>query len=286
MAKIKITCDSTCDLTPELYKRFDLEVLPLEVTLGDRVCHDGVDVTTGELYDYAQKTGTLPKTSAISVGTYEDCFRRWTGEGYDVIHINISNKLSACYQNACIAAEGMDNVFVVDSLNLSSGSGQLAMAAAEMAAEGMEARDIADKLKEMRTRLDVSFVLQTLEYLHKGGRCSGVAALGANLLKLRPEIVVGGDGAMTVGRKYRGNMEKTVLDYIRGRLEGNDNVVPGRIMITHTDMPQEIVDKAEELVKSLHPFKEVCVTSAGSTIGSHCGPACIGVLFFRKTAVK
>ena len=107
MAKIKITCDSTCDLTPELYKRFDLEVLPLEVTLGDRVCHDGVDVTTGELYDYAQKTGTLPKTSAISVGTYEDCFRRWTGEGYDVIHINISNKLSACYQNACIAAEGM-----------------------------------------------------------------------------------------------------------------------------------------------------------------------------------
>ena len=179
----------------------------------------------------------------------------------------------------------MDNVFPVDSLNLSSGSGQLAMAAAEMAAEGMEARDIADKLKEMRTRLDVSFVLQTLEYLHKGGRCSGVAALGANLLKLRPEIVVGGDGAMTVGRKYRGNMEKTVLDYIRGRLEGNDNVVPGRIMITHTDMPQEIVDKAEELVKSLHPFKEVCVTSAGSTIGSHCGPACIGVLFFRKTAV-
>ena len=143
---------------------------------------------------------------------------------------------------------------------------------------------IAKKLEEMRTRLDVSFVLQTLEYLHKGGRCSGVSALGANLLKLRPEIVVNNDGAMTVGRKYRGNMEKTVLDYIRGRLEGNDNVVPGRIMITHTDMPQEIVDKAEALVRSLHSFQEVCVTSAGSTIGSHCGPACIGVLFFRKTA--
>jgi DegV family protein with EDD domain len=284
MAKIKITCDSTCDLTPELYRRFDLEVLPLEVTLGDRVCHDGVDVTTGEIYDYARKSGALPKTSAVSVGAYEDCFRRWTEAGYDVVHVNISNKLSACYQNACIAAEGMDNVFVVDSLNLSSGSGQLAMAAAEMAAEGAAAAEIADRLNEMRLRLDVSFVLQTLEYLHKGGRCSGVAALGANLLKLRPEIVVSNEGTMSVGRKYRGNMEKTVLDYIRGRLEGNDNVIPGRIMVTHTDMPQEIVDKAVELVKSLHPFKEVLPTSAGSTIGSHCGPACIGVLFFRKTA--
>ena len=284
MAKIKITCDSTCDLTPELYKRFDLEVLPLEVTLGDRVCYDGVDVTTEEMYAFVQKTGTLPKTSAISVGAYEDCFRRWTEAGYSVIHINISNKLSACHQNACIAAEGMGNVFVVDSLNLSSGSGQLAMAAREMADEGLEAADIAEKLNEMRTRLDVSFVLQTLEYLHKGGRCSGVAALGANLLKLRPEIVVSNEGTMSVGRKYRGNMEKTVLDYIRGRLENNDNVIPGRIMITHTDMPQEIVDKAEELVRSLHPFKEVLPTSAGSTIGSHCGPACIGVLFFRKTA--
>ncbi len=284
MSKIKITCDSTCDLTPELYRRFDIEVLPLEVTLGDRVCRDGVDVTTAEIYDYAKKTGALPKTSAISVGTYEDCFRRWVSEGYEVIHINISNKLSACYQNATIAAESMTGVYPVDSLNLSSGSGQLAMAAAEMAAEGMGAAEIAEKLREMRTRLDVSFVLQTLEYLHKGGRCSGVAALGANLLKLRPEIVVSNEGTMSVGRKYRGNMEKTVLDYIRGRLEGNDNVIPGRIMVTHTDMPQELVDKAVELVKSLHPFKEVLPTSAGSTIGSHCGPACIGVLFFRKTA--
>ena len=284
MAKIKITCDSTCDLTPELYRRFDIEVLPLEVTLGDRVCYDGVDVSTDELYEYARKTGTLPKTSAISVGAYEDCFRRWTEAGYAVIHINISNKLSACHQNACIAAEGMKNVYVIDSLNLSSGSGQLAMAAAEMADEGVEAAEIADRLREMRTRLDVSFVLQTLEYLHKGGRCSGVAALGANLLKLRPEIVVSNEGTMSVGRKYRGNMERTVMDYIRGRLENNDNVIPGRIMVTHTDMPQEIVDKAEALVRSLHPFREVCVTSAGSTIGSHCGPACIGVLFFRKTA--
>ncbi len=284
MAKIKITCDSTCDLTEELYRRFDIEVLPLQVTMGERVCSDGVDVTTDELYEYAKRTGTLPKTSAISVGAYEDCFRRWTEAGFSVIHINISNKLSACHQNACIAAEDYENVFVVDSLNLSSGSGQLAMAAAEMAAEGMEAADIAARLEEMRTRLDVSFVLQTLEYLHKGGRCSGVAALGANLLKLRPEIVVK-DGAMSVGRKYRGSMEKTVMDYIRGRLEGNDNVEPGRIMITHTIMPQEIVDEAEELVRSLHPFREICVTNAGSTIGSHCGPACIGVLFFRKTAV-
>lgn len=284
MAKIKITCDSTCDLTKELYRKYDVEVLPLQVTLGDRVCSDGVDVEAEELFEYAKSTGTLPKTSAISVGTYEDVFRKYTEAGYAVIHINISSKLSACHQNACIAAEEVGNVFVIDSLNLSSGSGQLVIAAAELAAEGLEAAQVAEKLEEMKTRLDVSFVLQTLEYLHKGGRCSGVAALGANLLKLRPEIIVA-DGAMTVGRKYRGNMEKTVLDYIRGRLEGNDNVESGRIMITHTAMPQELVDKAEALVRSLHPFREVCVTEAGSTIASHCGPACLGVLFFRKQAV-
>ncbi len=284
MAKIKITCDSTCDLTKELYSKYDIEVLPLQVALGERICSDGVDVEAEELYEYAKRTGTLPKTSAVSVGAYEDLFRKYTGDGFAVIHINISSKLSACHQNACIAAEEVGGVFVIDSMNLSSGSGQLAIAAAEMAAEGMEAAAIAERLEEMKTRLDVSFVLQTLEYLHKGGRCSGVAALGANLLKLRPEIVVK-DGAMSVGRKYRGSMEKTVMDYIRGRLEGNDNVEPGRIMITHTIMPQEIVDEAEELVRSLHPFREICVTNAGSTIGSHCGPACIGVIFFRKTAV-
>ncbi len=283
MAKIKITCDSTCDLTKELYSKYDIEVLPLQVALGERICSDGVDVEAEELYEYAKRTGTLPKTSAVSVGAYEDLFRKYTGDGFAVIHINISSKLSACHQNACIAAEEVGGVFVIDSMNLSSGSGQLAIAAAEMAAEGMEAAAIAERLEEMKTRLDVSFVLQTLEYLHKGGRCSGVAALGANLLKLRPEIVVA-DGAMTVGRKYRGSMEKTVMDYIRGRLEGNDNVEPGRIMITHTAMPQELVDEAEALVRSLHPFREICVTSAGSTIASHCGPACIGVLFFRKKA--
>ncbi len=281
MAKIKVTCDSTCDLTEELYRRYDVEVLPLQVTLGERVCSDGVDVSAEELCDYAKKTGTLPKTSAVSVGTYADCFRKHTEAGCAVIHVNISSKLSACHQNASIAAEEVGNVYVIDSRNLSSGSGQLVIAAAEMAAQGLEAPEIAEQLNEMKERLDVSFVLQTLEYLHKGGRCSGVAALGANLLKLRPEIVVK-DGAMSVGRKYRGDAKKTVLDYIRGRLEGNSRVDPGRIMLTHTAFPEEIIQAAYELVSSLHPFREICVTEAGSTISSHCGPGCIGVLFFNK----
>ena len=281
MAKIKVTCDSTCDLTEELYRRYELEVVPLQVTLGERVCYDGVDVKAEELFDYAKRTGTLPKTSAISVGIYEDCFRKYTEAGYAVIHVNISSELSACYQNACIAASELPYVYVIDSRNLSSGSGQLAIAASEMAAEGLEAAEIADRLNEMKGRLDVSFVLQTLEYLHKGGRCSGVAALGANLLKLRPEIVVK-DGAMSVGRKYRGDAKKTVLDYIRGRLENNPRVDPGRIMITHTAFPEEIIRASEELVRSLHPFREVLLTEAGSTISSHCGPGCLGVLFFNR----
>jgi len=281
MSKIKITCDSTCDLTPELYARHDIEVVPLQIRLGEELRTDGLDVTADELFDFAKRTGALPQTCAVTVGDYEDVFRRHTADGGSVIHINISNRLSACHQNACIAAEGMENVYVIDSLNLSSGSGQLALAAAEMAEAGMEAKDIAEKLTEMRDRLDVSFVLQTLEYLHKGGRCSGVAALGANLLRLRPEIIVH-EGAMTVGRKYRGSAEKTVLDYIRGRLEGNENVVPERIMVTHTAMDSAIVQAAMDLVRSLHPFREVIETSAGSTIASHCGPGCLGVLFFRK----
>lgn len=281
MAKIKITCDSTCDLTQELYQKYDITAIPLCVTLGDTQHRDGVDISAPGIFDYVARTGTLPKTSAISVGEYEDIFRPYLEDGYTIIHINISSELSACHQNCLLAAQELGQIHPIDSRNLSSGSGHLAIAAAEMAAQGMEAAEITAALQEMREKLDVSFVLQTLDYLKKGGRCSSIVALGANMLSLRPEIEVN-DGKMSVGKKYRGKMEKTILDYVKGRLANREDVDTKRIFITHSDMPQEIVDKVTALVKELHPFREVLTTDAGCTISSHCGPNCLGVLFFKK----
>ncbi len=281
MSKVKITCDSTCDLTAELYSNNQIEVIPLGVSLGDELRHDSVDVTAAELFEYVASAGQLPKTSAISVGEYAERFGKLVEAGCQVVHINISSDLSSCNQNAVIAAQMVGNVYVVDSKNLSTGSGHLVLLACEMARQGMGAEDIAARLEEAKQRLDVSFVLQTLEYLHKGGRCSGITALGANLLKLRPEIVVT-DGTMQVGRKYRGNMESTILAYVRGRLEDRDDVDTDRIFVTHSGVPEDIIDKVVQLVKQLHPFREVLITTAGCTISSHCGPSCLGVLFFKK----
>ena len=281
MSNIRITCDSTCDLTASLYETYRAQPVPLGVSLGDDFRRDGVDIKPQDTYAFAAATGSLPKTSAISVGEYEELFRSLTAQGDPVIHINLSSELSASHQNACLAAQMVGNVYVVDSRNLSSGSGHLVLLARELADEGKSPEEIVATLEEARAKLDVSFVLQTLEYLHMGGRCSGVAAFGANLMKLRPEIEVIG-GKMQVGHKYRGTMEKTILAYIRGRLEGRTDIDCHRIFITHSGVPQDIEDKAVALVKELQPFREVIVTSAGCTISSHCGPNCLGVLFLRK----
>ena len=281
MSNIKITCDSTCDLPEEIYAKYDVEKIALSVTLGDDQYRDGVNITAPELFAYVKETGTLPKTSAISMGEYLDVFGKYVAADYTVIHISLSSNLSASHQNALLAAQELGHVYVVDSRNLSSGSGHLVIEAAEMAQQGMEAEAIVARLNEMKERLDVSFVLQTLEYLQKGGRCSSVTALGARALQLRPEIRVS-DGGMGVGKKYRGSMEKSVLDYVRGRLEGRDDVDTRRIFVTHSHMDPAVVSKVIALVKELHPFEEVIESSAGCTICSHCGPNCLGVLFFKK----
>ena len=278
MAKIKVTCDSTCDLTKEIYDKYHITVLPLGISLGDELRFDSVNVRAQELYNYADTTGQLPTTSAVSVGEYEDCFRKYTSEGYTVIHINLSSEISSCYQNACIAAKSVGNTYVVDSRSLSTGSGHLALLAVELGAADYRPEEIVEALNEMKEQVDVSFVLHTLEYLHKGGRCSGIAAFGANLLHLRPEILVA-DGNMHVGKKYRGDMEKSILNYVRGRLEGKSGLQLDRIFVTHSGVPKEIVEKVMTLVKQLQPFEQVIETVAGSTISSHCGPGCLGLAF-------
>lgn len=281
--KIIITCDSTCDLSPELYEKYEIKPVPLETILDEEMRRDGVDVTPLEIFDYVGKTGVLPKTSAAPVSEYTDVFKPYVDEGAEIVHINISSEFSSCYQNACIAAEELGHVYPIDSRNLSTGSGHLAIKARELANEGLSASEIADKLNEMKEKLDVSFVLQTLDYLQKGGRCSGVTAFGANLLKIRPEIVVS-EGTMIVGKKYRGAMEKSILDYVRGRLEGRTDIDTSRIFITHSHVPDDIVKKVRSLVKELQPFEDenILETYAGCTVSCHCGPNCLGVLFFKK----
>ena len=280
MEKIKITCDSTCDLTSHLYVQNQVEVLPLGISLGDEFRQDGVNITSDELFSYVNSSGELPKTAAPSIGEYENVFRKCTDRGYRVIHISLSSELSASYQNACLAAEEVGNVNVVDSRSLSSGSGLLVLIAAEMASSGMSAEAIVKALDQKKEYLDVSFVLQTLEYLHKGGRCSGLTSYGASVLKLRPEIQVV-DGKMQVGKKYRGELERSIFAYIRGRLEGKSDIDHRRIFITHSGVPQHLVEKVKELVKELQPFQEVIESRAGCAISSHCGPNCLGVLFFK-----
>ncbi len=281
MAKIKITCDSTCDLTKEIYDGLNVSVMPLGVYLGDELKRDGITATAVDIFEYVDKTGTLPKTCACSIGEYADFFQGFIDEGYKVIHISLGSDLSASNQNARLAAEDIDGVYVIDSKNLSSGSGHLVIEATNMMNDGIEAEDIAAKLNEMVPKLDVSFVVQTLDYLHKGGRCSGVAALGANLLKLRPCIDVK-DGKLGVGKKYRGSMIKTLRDYITDRLANRDDLDLRRIFITHSHAPAEVVAELKALIAELAPFEEIIETVAGCTITSHCGPDCLGVLFFTK----
>lgn len=281
MRTIKITCDSTCDLTPALYREHGITPIGLGVSMGDDFRRDGVNVTSQELFQYVEQTGQLPKTAAVSIGEYMEFFQKYVDDGQDVIHISLSSDLSATHQNAVLAAQELGHVTVIDSRNLSSGSGHLALLAAQLRDAGKTPEEIESALLEARGRLDVSFVLQTLEYLHKGGRCSGVAAFGANLLKLRPEIEVL-DGKMQVGRKYRGNMDHSIAAYIRGRLEGRQDIPAGRIFVTHSGVPRETAEMAISLVRELQPQCQVIETMAGSTISSHCGPNCLGVLFFRN----
>ena len=280
--KIKITCDSTCDLNGELYRRYSVDVIPLGVLLGDELRKDGVNLKVTELYDYVERTGVLPKTSAISEFEYLERWRPYTEQGYSVIHINISSAISACHQNARIAAGELKNVYPVDSLNLSSGSGMLVLKAGELAEQGLSAEEIVKKLEEYREKLDVSFVLRTLEYLQKGGRCSGVLAFGANLLKLRPEIVLMPDGSMDVGKKYRGSPEKTVIDYVRGRLRGRDDIDRSLIFVVNSGVEKEITDEVKRIVKEEYGFENIIETLAGCTISSHCGAGTLGIMFYKK----
>ena len=282
MAKVIITADSTCDLSAELLEKYQVKLFPLYVVKGEESLRDGVEIVPQDIYDYVSQTGNITKTAAASVSDYLDFFTPLVEEGYEIVHLNISTGFSSCHQNACLAAEELKNVFPVDSKNLSTGSGLIAIEAALMAQEGKSGAEIRDYLNtEIVPKVEASFVIDTLTYLHKGGRCSSVAALGANLLKLKPCIEVA-DGGMHVGKKYRGTLAKCVEQYIADRLKDRTDIDYKRVFITHTKCSQEIIDVAHRVVREFGEFEEILETTAGCTVTSHCGPGTLGILFIRK----
>ena len=278
---IAITSDSTSDLSPELRERYNIKTIPLGVTLGEKNYSDGVDITPDDIYEHHAKTGELPKTAAANMSDCIDFFKSFVNEGKAVIHFTISSEMSSTYNNSRMAAEEFENIYVIDTRNLSTGGGLLVVAAAEMAAKGMEAEAIVEEIKALIPKVDASFVIDSLEYLHKGGRCSALAMLGANLLKLKPCIEVK-DGAMGVGKKYRGKFGDVLKTYAEERIGDGSGIDLERVFVTHAGCAGEIVDSVVAKVKELAPFKEVFVTRAGCTISSHCGKNTLGVLFIRK----
>lgn len=285
MSKIIISSDSTCDLSSELKERYGIKILPLGVTLGTNVYRDGLEITPDDIYAHYDKTGELPKTTAANVGECIDYFNELTKDGDTVIHFTISSEMSSTYNNACLAANEFDNVYVIDSKNLSTGGGILVVTAAEMANDGVDAKEIVEKINQLVSCVDVTFVIDSLEYLYKGGRCSALSMMGANLLKLKPCIEVR-NGSMGVGKKYRGVFSKVVTDYVAERLQNVEDIDPSRIFVTHAGCDEQLMADVVKQVKDMGIFKEVFLTRAGCTVSSHCGANTMGVIFLRKSPIK
>lgn len=281
-SKVVTTTDSPADLSAELETRYDIHVLPLYVNLGGKLYRDGIDITTPDIFRHYDETGELPTTSAIPIGDYEAFFKSFIDEGKKVVHFSLSSEISSTHQNARLAAEGMDGVYVIDSRHLSSGIALQVIRACEMRDEGMSVEDIAKAAVDLNKKTCTSFVLDKLEYMKKGGRCSTVAALGANLLSIRPCIEMK-DGKLGVARKYRGKILDVKKKYIEDELNAHkDDADLSRIFLTSSSASDAEVKELTALIKSILPFKEVLIGCAGCTIASHCGPGCMGILFMTK----
>lgn len=278
---IKISADSTCDLSAGLIAQHNIGIIPLYVILEGNAYRDGVGISPETIFSHVENGGKTASTAAVNVEDYNEFFSDALREHEGVVHFTISSEMSSCYQNACLSASEMQNVYVVDSLNLSTGIGQLVMEAALMAEAGCSAEEIFHAMEGKKKKLDVSFVINTLEYLRMGGRCSALTALGANLLSLKPCIEVK-DGRMQVGKKYRGQLEKCLVKYVADRLADADTIDDSRIFITDSGVSDEIFERIKAEVLRHVSFKEVHHTRAGCTISNHCGPNCLGILFFRK----
>ena len=276
-----ITTDSTADLSPELRERYGISVVPLTIQLGEESYRDGENITPDDIYARYRKDGILPKTAAPSVQDFLDFFRSFTENGYDVVHFDISSELSNTFNAARLAADELSGVYPIDTRNLSTGIALLAIEAAECRDRGMSAGDIVMHFDGLIDKVATSFVLDTLEFMWKGGRCTGVTAFGANLLKIKPGLEMK-NGKLQVYKKYRGSMEHVYRQYITERLSGK-KIRQGHIFLTESgEIPKETIEDLSALIRQLSGCKEVHHTIAGSTITSHCGPKTLGVLFIEE----
>lgn len=279
MKNIILSADSTMDMPAEMIERIDLRVIASYVTMGDRTVEDWPDVSQEDLLGYVRRSGKLAQTSAANPADYEAWFRKLAAEGKPVVHIAKSSGVSSCYDNARIAAEEVGNVWVVDSKNLSGGSALLILEAARCGIEEPEA--LCSHLEAYRERIDGSFIIETLEFLRKGGRCSTVAALGANILKLRPEIVIE-NGIMHVGKKYRGVYSKCVYDFLNSKLAMLDSFQTDLVFVNHTIQDPAFLKELLDYLREKTGVRELIEFPASAAISTHCGPNTFGVFFVRK----
>ncbi|MBR5021936.1 MAG: DegV family protein [Oscillospiraceae bacterium] len=279
--KIKIISDSTCDLPKELLEKYDIAIIPLTVVKNDEAFSDGITITTDEIFAHAAAGGSLCSTAALGVVDYQEKFAEFADTYDAVVHINISSELSSSYQNASLAAEEFDNVAVIDSRNLSTGQGLVVLKACELAETSTSLEELKEELNAFTPKVEASFLLDRLDYMVKGGRCTAVVALGANLLGLKPCIEVK-DGKMGVVKKYRGNYAKSLASYIKDRLANRDDLDKKHLFITRTPVSDDCLKAVEDAVTEYADFENIYWTMAGCTVSCHCGPGTLGVLFVRK----
>lgn len=278
---IKIMSDSTCDLSPELLEKYNITLVPLTIVKDDKTFSDGVTITPAEIFAHVAAGGSLCTTTAMNVGEYQEWFSKFSCSYDGVLHINISAEFSSSYQNACLAAEEYDNVRVVDSRNLSTGQGLVVLKACELAQQCSSLDELQQKVTEFTSHVEASFLLDQLQYMVKGGRCSSVVALGANLLNLKPCIEVK-NGKMAVVKKYRGNYAKCLASYVKDRLSNRDDLDRGTLFVTRTPVTDECLNTVKNAVNEYADFEKIYWTEAGCTVSCHCGPGTLGVLFVRK----
>ena len=282
MKNIIITTDSTSDLSPELIQKYGIKVLPLNIVSETDSKKDGIEINAKDVFEYQRKTGKLLKTAAANVAEWEDFFDNLP-ENDGVVNFTISSEMSSTFTNSKLAADERNEIYTIDSRNLSTGIGLLILTACDLREQGLSAKEIYEKIEALKPYVRASFVIDTLEFLHKGGRCSAIAALGANLLKLKPCIEVK-DGKMGVAKKYRGKITEVIPKYIKDKLAEFDKINPDKVFITHTmdDENIYIVDEMLKYIKDNYNFKNVYTSTAGCTVSVHCGPNTLGILYIDK----
>ena len=268
--KIIISCDSTIDLGTELLKKYQISVLPLSITIASQTYRDGIDITATEIYAYYDHTGELPKTSAVNSADCKSFFTQLTKDGHTVIHFTISSKLSATYQNCASAASAFDNVYVIDTQNLSSGGGLLTLAAAEMAAQGYSAEQIVETCHTLKKQVDASFIISNLEFPYRGGYCSTPIYRSSTILRIKPCIKLK-DGKMTVTKKYRGNFKQVVKKYIDDCIDDSSTIIPNHVFITHSGCDSALCQQCVQQLQKLLPDAHIHITEVGAAVASHCG---------------